>query len=72
MHAAPPSLAEQRQRHHVAASRWNALIVRHPRVAWGYLHLVIKAVLHLIEWVLESPPRLLTAIVFIVIIAIWG
>lgn len=72
LHARPPSLAESRQRHHVAAGHFEAGLLRWPRLAWGYCHLALKALLHVIEWVTESPPRFCTAIILIVVLKVWG
>jgi len=72
LHARPPSLAESRERHHVAAGHFEAGLIRWPRIAWGYFHLAVKTVLHVIEWVTESPPRVIVAIVLIVVLKIWG
>jgi hypothetical protein len=71
LHARPPSLAEQRERHHQAAAHFEAALLRWPRLAWGYWHLAVKAVLHLTEWVLESPPRLAAAAAVAVIVWFW-
>lgn len=65
LHAQPPSLAETRERHHRAAGQWNALAMVWPRIIYGYGHLCVKALLHCIEWVLESPPRVVIAAVVI-------
>jgi hypothetical protein len=68
----PSSLAQARDRHHIAAGHFEAGALRWPRLAWGYFHLLVKAVLHLAEWVTESPPRLAVALVLIVVIHFWG
>lgn len=67
LHAQAPSLADQHKHHHEAAKPFReseALLMRVVlvlRVGWGYLHLAIKAVLHVIDWVTASFPRLLVA-----------
>jgi hypothetical protein len=71
LHAQPPSLADSRKRHHEAAGHFEAALLRYPRLAWGYLHLALKAGLHVLEWVTESPPRLLVAAAFLVILYFW-
>lgn len=50
-----PSMGETRAHHHAAASRWEAALIRGPRLTWGYAHLALKYALHLIEWATESP-----------------
>ena len=72
LHARPPSLAESRERHHVAAGHFEAGLIRWPRIVWGYFHLAVKTVLHTVEWVTESPPRLAVAIVLIVVLHFWA
>jgi hypothetical protein len=72
LHARPPSLAESRERHHVAAGHFEAGLIRWPRIAWGYFHLAVKTALHVIEWVTESPPRLLVAGGLIVVLKLWA
>lgn len=71
-HARPSSLAEVRERHHRAAGQWNAAAMRWPRIIYGYVHLGVKSLLHLIEWVLESPPRLATAAAVLYFLWFWS
>ena len=71
-HARPSSLAETRERHHRAAGHWNAAAMRWPRIIYGYIHLGVKSLLHLIEWVLESPPRLATAVAALYFLWFWS
>jgi hypothetical protein len=68
----PSSMAQARNRHHVAAGHFEAGLIRWPRLAWGYFHLLVKAVLHVAEWVTESPPRLAVTIVLIVVLHFWA
>jgi len=63
----PSSLADARERVHAAAAGWEALAVRVPRLLWGYGWLGFKAVLHLIEWVTESPVRFVIAAVLVAV-----
>jgi hypothetical protein len=70
--ARPPSLAESRERHHVAAGHFEAGLIRWPRLAWGYFHLAIKTLLRVIEWVTESPPRLAVTLVLIAVLHFWA
>lgn len=72
LHARPSSLAESRERHHTAAGHFEAGLIRWPRLAWGYFHLAVKALLNTIEWVTESPPRLAVAVVLIVVLHFWA
>lgn len=71
-HARPSSLAETRERHHRAAGHWNAAAMRIPRIIYGYIHLGVKGLLHLIEWVLESPPRLACALAALYFFVFWS
>jgi hypothetical protein len=65
LHAKPPSLAECREHHRYAAGHFAGPLPRGLRTAYGYWHLSVKAVLHIIEWVLESPPRLVVAVIIL-------
>jgi hypothetical protein len=66
-----PSMAEARDRHATAAGHYNAAAATWARHAWGYFHLLVKAVLNGIEWVTETPPRLFLAVAFIVVAWLW-
>ena len=68
LHAKPPSLAECREHHRYAAGHFTGTLPRALRTAYGYWHLSVKAVLHIIEWVLESPPRLVVAVIILGVI----
>jgi hypothetical protein len=71
LHSAPPSLAQARERHHAAADRWNGWLLRDLRLAYGYVHLLVKAVLHAVEWATDSPPKLLIDAAFIAVLWLW-
>jgi hypothetical protein len=71
LHTAPASLADKHTFHRDAAKQWDAWLVRYPRLWWGYLHLGVKAALHLADWLTESFWRLAIAIALYFIIRIW-
>jgi hypothetical protein len=52
---------------HEAAGQWDAWLIKYPRYAWGYAHLVLKAVLHFLDWVTESPARFVPAAVLVLL-----
>jgi hypothetical protein len=72
IHAKPPSLHETWTRHTESATHFQGWILRWPRYAWGVIHIALKAVLHALEWVTESPPRLLVAALVVLAIWLWG
>jgi hypothetical protein len=61
--AQPPTLRQARAEHHRCAGHYQAALLRWPRLAWGYVHLlVIKPALNGFEWVTFSPARSLVAV----------
>jgi hypothetical protein len=58
-------------RHGEAAGHWQAALVRVPRRTWGYVHLLLKACLGLLDWVTESPARTAVAAIFLVACIKW-
>ena len=70
--ARPPSLAEAWTRHRQSAAHYNAGLVRWPRYAWGALHVALKAALHVVEWVTDSPPKLITAAAVVAACWFWS
>jgi hypothetical protein len=71
LHSQPSSLAQTRARHKEAAQHWEAVLARWPRHLWGWGHLALKALLHLIEWVTESPARFIVAAAFLAACWLW-
>ena len=71
LHAQPPSLVQTHSRHKEASEHWEAALARVPRRLWGYGHTVLKALLHVIEWVTESPARFVIAAAFLVACWYW-
>lgn len=61
LYARPVSLADMWAGHQQAAGHYNALLAKWPRYAWGALHTALTAVLYVLVWVAESPPRLAVA-----------
>ena len=59
--AHPVSLKEAHARVHEAAAQWDALLIKVPRVAWGYIYLALKLALHVLDWVTETPARFIAA-----------
>jgi hypothetical protein len=71
--AQPKTFRQARAWHHECAGHYEALAMRWPRLLWGYAHLlVIKPALNFLEWVTESPARLLVAVLLGAVIWIWG
>lgn len=69
VHAQPPTLARARERHHEAAARHGAPLLRFLRLGWGYVHLIlVKPLLNLLEWVTETPARFFIAVILGVIV----
>jgi len=71
LHAQPPSLRQAHDRHKEAAKHWEAGLIRWPRHLWGYGHTAFKALLHIIEWVTESPARFIVAVLFLAACWLW-
>ena len=69
LHTPPATMAAARERHHAAAGHFPGWLPRAARLIYGYIHLGGKGVLHLIDWVLESPPRLIVTLAAIA--ALW-
>jgi hypothetical protein len=68
--ARPPSLRQDRDWHHRCAGHYQALILRWPRLAWGYVHLlIITPALRFTEWVTKSPAR--GAVAAAILAVIW-
>ena len=71
--AQPPTFRQARDRHHECAGHFQAALLRWPRYAWGYVHLVfVKPVLNLAEWITESPARFTVALAIGVVIWFWS
>ena len=60
-YARPSSLADCWALHRASAEHYQAGLLRWPRYAWGRVHVALKAVLFGLDWVTESPARLLVA-----------
>jgi hypothetical protein len=61
--AQPPTFRQAREWHHKCAGHYQALIIRWPRLLWGYVHLLlIVPSARFCEWVTASPPRLIVAV----------
>lgn len=58
-------------RHQEAAALWDAAIMRAPRRAWGYLHLLLKACIGVLDWITESPARTIAAVIVTVACTHW-
>lgn len=74
VHSQPPTFRQSRDRHHECANHYQTWpIVRWLRLTWGYFHLLaIKPALNLLEWVTESPFRLLIAVIIGTVIWFFG
>lgn len=71
--AQPPSFRQARDWHHQCAGHYEALIMRWPRLLWGYVHLLaVKPALNFAEWVTASPVRFAVAVAVGVIIWLRG
>ena len=69
----PHTFRQARAWHHRCAGEFNALLLRWPRLAFGYLHMaVVKPALNLAEWVTESPVRCVIALGVYLILRHWG
>jgi hypothetical protein len=72
-HAQPPTFRQARDRCHECAGHFQAGLLRWPRFAWGYLHLlVIMPALYLAVWVTESPARFIVTALIIAAICYWS
>jgi hypothetical protein len=72
IHGPPPTLARMHERHRVAASHWDAAIIRKPRAAWGLLHITLAAALYAVLDALFSPVgALITALSVYISIHFW-
>ena len=70
--AQPPTLRQARAWQHRCAGHYQSLLVRWPRLLWGYVHLlVIKPALNGLEWVTASPARSAVAAALLAIVWIW-
>jgi len=68
--AQPPTLRQAREWQHKCAGHYQALLVRWPRLLWGYVHLLlVKPALNAAEWVTASPVR--SAVALAVFAAFW-
>ena len=67
-----PSLRATWSGHREAAGRWNGLLLRHGRHAWGVLHLVIMAVLAVAGWITETFIRTAVTVLLIVALIKWS
>ena len=60
--AHPPTLRQAREWHHGCAGHYQAGLIRWPRLAWGYLHLLaVVPAARFAEWITASPVRLAVA-----------
>ena len=70
--AQPPTLRQARAWQHKCAGHYQSLLVRWPRLLWGYVHLlIIKPVLNGLEWVTASPARSAVAAALLAVVWIW-
>jgi hypothetical protein len=61
--AQPPTFRQAREWHHKCAGHYQALLIRWPRLLWGYVHLLIVVPsARFYEWVTASPVRLAVAV----------
>ncbi len=71
IHSQPPTFHEAWRRHQECAAHYEAALLKYPRLAWGYFHLlVIKPLLNGLEWVTESPARFFVAVIVLFLI-VW-
>ena len=69
IHSQPPTFHEAWAHHHECARHYEAALLKYPRLAWGYFHLlVIKPLLNGLEWVTESPARFIVTAAILTII----
>lgn len=70
--AQPPTLRQAREWHHKCAGHYQALLVRWPRLLWGYVHLLlVKPALNGLEWITASPARSAVAAAVLAVAWIW-
>lgn len=70
--AQPPTLRQAREWQHKCAGHYRSLLVRWPRLLWGYVHLlIIKPALNGLEWVTASPARSAVAAALLAVAWIW-
>lgn len=71
--AQPPTFRQAREWHHRCAGHYQAAIIRWPRLAWGYVHLLtVMPALRFAEWVTASPARYAVAAALLAVAWIWG
>lgn len=70
-HAHPKSLAQAIEHHQAAVQRKNGWATSVPRSIYAVFHVLIKIVTHAVDWVTESPPKLLVALAIIAVTYIW-
>jgi hypothetical protein len=61
-HVHPPTMAEAREHVHACANHTSGDLWKVLRISYGYWHLALKFILHVIEWVTRSPWGLLISI----------
>jgi len=70
--AQPPTLRQAREWQHKCAGHYQSLLIRWPRLLWGYVHLlIIKPALNGLEWVTASPARSAVAAALLAVVWIW-
>ena len=70
--AQPPTLRQAREWQHKCAGHYQSLLIRWPRLLWGYVHLlIIKPALNGLEWVTASPARSFVAAALLAVVWIW-
>lgn len=57
--ATPQPLAGIWHHHRSSADYYHTALVRWPRLGWGCLHTGLAALLRLLEWATDSPPKLI-------------
>lgn len=73
IYSQPPTFAQAHARHKQCAGHYSAALLRWPRLAWGWVHLlVLKPVLNALEWVTSSPATSAVAIALGVVIWLYG
>src|SRR5690349_17220582 len=67
--AQPPTLRQAREWQHRCAGHYQSLLMRWPRLLWGYVHLlIVKPALNGLEWVTASPARAAVAAALLAVI----
>ena len=70
--AQPPTLRQARDWHRTCAGHYKTVLLRWPRLLWGYAHLaVVKPALNGLEWVTASPARAAVAAALLAVVWIW-